>query len=107
MFLPVLLKINEILTILLQKKNQPTQISHFRLISLCNVTYKIIFKILVARLKPFLDIFISPFKANFVQNILIGEHKILAQEVVMRKKKRREAFLGVKIDMNKAYDKME
>ena len=44
----------------------PKTIGNYRLISLCNSVYKIISKILVTRIRPYLDKLISPFQIAFV-----------------------------------------
>ena len=41
-------------------------LGNYRPISLCNTVYKIITKIIVARLRPFLDKLISPLQTAFV-----------------------------------------
>ena len=41
-------------------------VSQFRPISLCNVIYKIISKLMVNRLKPFMDTLITPFQNAFI-----------------------------------------
>ena len=53
-------EVNNSLIILIPKITNPTSVNHFRPISLCNVVYKIISKILVSKLKPLLDKLISP-----------------------------------------------
>ena len=49
-----------------QKKKDPETIGNFRPISLCNSVYKIVTKIIVARVRPLLDNLISPFQSAFV-----------------------------------------
>ena len=53
-------EVNNSLIVLIPKITNPTSVNHFRPISLCNVVYKIISKILVSKLKPLLDKLISP-----------------------------------------------
>ena len=47
--------LNKTNIVLIPKKQGPESISNFRPISLCNSVYKIISKILVGRIRPFLD----------------------------------------------------
>ncbi|PKI36129.1 hypothetical protein CRG98_043481 [Punica granatum] len=70
----------------------------FRPISLCNVCYKIISKIIANRLKPLLDRIISPNQTAFVEGRWINENGLLAQEILhtMRKTKARRGWIGMK-----------
>lgn len=71
-------EINSTMIILLQKRNASSNIRHYRSISLCNVAYKIIAKILVERMRPLLDKIISPYQAVFLPKKWIAENTILA-----------------------------
>ena len=53
-------EVNSSLIVLIPKISNPTFVNHFRPISLCNVIYKIISKLLVSKLRPLLDKIISP-----------------------------------------------
>ena len=52
--------VNSTSIVLIPKISNPTKLSDYRPISLCNVIYKVISKCLVNRLRPMLDDLISP-----------------------------------------------
>uniref|UniRef100_A0A2N9GUD6 Reverse transcriptase domain-containing protein n=1 Tax=Fagus sylvatica TaxID=28930 RepID=A0A2N9GUD6_FAGSY len=81
----------------------------FRPISICNFSYKIISKIIVARLRPILERLISPTQAAFVPGRWIAENTVIVHEIVhtFQKKKKGKGLLGIKLDMQKAYDRVE
>jgi hypothetical protein len=83
--------------------------NQFRPISLCNICYKIISKIIVNRLRPLLNRLIDPAQVAFIPNRWITENVVAAQEVVhnFTQSKKRRGYMGVKLDFQKAYDKME
>ena len=78
-------------------------------ISLCNIVYKIVSKILVARLRPLLGKLISPLQFAFIPSRRGTDNAIIMQELIhtISRKKGRHGFIEVKIDLEKAYDKLE
>jgi exonuclease III len=84
-------------------------VNQFRPISLSNVVYKIISKILASRLKPLLPKIISPWQGAFVPGRVIQDNTIIAQEVIhaMKKTKGKQGYMALKMDMEKAYDRIE
>ena len=66
-------------------------------------------KILTSRLKPLLDRFISPIQSAFVAGRAISENFIITDEIIhlMGKKKGRGGLMLLKMDMEKAYDRLE
>ena len=51
---------------LIPKIQRPETLGNYRPISLCNIVYKVMTMIIVARLRPYLDKLISPLQAAFV-----------------------------------------
>jgi hypothetical protein len=100
---------NHIFIALVPKQLGPSSVSHFRPISLCNIIYKIISKILANRFKGLLHHFISPYQSAFVPSRSIQDNSILAHKLLhtIKSKKGRGGLMAVKIDMEKAFDRME
>ena len=94
---------------LIPKIQGPETLGNYRPISLCNTVYKIVTKILVARLRPFLDALVSPLQAAFVLGRRGIDNAIIAQEVIhfISKKRGNEGYMVLKIILEKAYDKLE
>ncbi|KAL0001694.1 hypothetical protein SO802_015475 [Lithocarpus litseifolius] len=105
----LLKSLNQTYLTLIPKINPLEEVNHFQPISLCNVSYKIISKILVSRLKPYMDRLITPYQNAFVQGRNITDNILIAHEIfdILKRKKGREKGFGVmKIDMCKAYDRV-
>jgi hypothetical protein len=81
----------------------------FRPISLCNIVYKIISKILANRLKVHMHKIISPFQSVFVPKRHIQDNTILTHELLhsFKSKRGKGGFMFLKTDMEKAFDRME
>ncbi|XP_042939447.1 uncharacterized protein LOC122274476 [Carya illinoinensis] len=102
--------LNETLIALIPKKLNPSIVTDFRPISLCNVLYKIIAKTLANRLNKILPSIISPTQTAFVLGRLITDNIIVAFESLHTMKarlKEREGYMTLKLDMSKAYDRIE
>lgn len=74
--------INHTNIVLIPQKVNVFNPKDFCLISLCNVSYKIISKILATRPKPLLPSFISPMQSAFVHNQQISDNIIIAHEIL-------------------------
>ncbi|XP_058783149.1 uncharacterized protein LOC131657807 [Vicia villosa] len=82
----------------------------FRPISLCNVIYKIVSKVLANRLKKVLDKCVSEEQSAFVEGRSILHNAMIATEIIhylKRKTVGRKASLALKIDISKAYDRVD
>ena len=58
--------LNETLIALIPKCQNPESLSNYRPFNLCNLIYKVISKIIVARIRPHLSSLISPVQTAFV-----------------------------------------
>ena len=72
--------------------------------------YKIISKAIANRLKPFLNSIVSEAQSAFTADRLITDNILIAFESLHYMKTQilgREGFMALKLDMSKAYDRVE
>jgi hypothetical protein len=98
--------LNSTFLCLIPKKKNVESFEDYRPISCCNVTYKLISKIIACRLRPILSKVIGDEQFGFLQNRQIHDAVAIAQESLhsVKKKKLKVAFL--KLDLSKAYDRV-
>ncbi|GAU23029.1 hypothetical protein TSUD_336770 [Trifolium subterraneum] len=102
--------LNETNICLIPKCENPISMKDMRPISLCNVLYKVVSKLLANRLKGCLDKCVSEEQSAFVEGRSILDNALIAIEVIHALKRRtrgRKGELALKIDISKAYDKVD
>ena len=95
--------------VLIPKVQGSEIIGNYRPISLCNSVYKIINKIIVARIKPHLDTLVFPHQTAFILGRKGVDNAIIVQELIhtIGRAKGNRGFMAIKIDLEKAYDRIE
>lgn len=90
---------------LVPKFSGAKKISDFCPISCLNTVYKVISRLLVARLKPIIQDVILPCQTNFVKDRLLVENTVLASELVHGYHKNKgPKRITIKVDIAKAFD---
>lgn len=102
-------KVNETHIYLIPKTENPITIKDYRPISLANVAYKIISKILAERMKPWLHNIITENQSAFIPDRLITDNVLISHELMhsLHMKNLKNKFMSLKLDIAKAFDKVE
>lgn len=105
-----LILINKTNIVLISKIANPLNITQFQPISLCNVLYKLIAKVIANHLQIVITKCIDSAQSAFVPRWLIFDNMLLAYELLHTLKHKRvgeNGFMTVKLDMSKAYNRVE
>ena len=102
----ILPALNAIFLTLIPKNEGVDLPNKFHPISLCNVIYKIITKVMANRLKLILASLISSEQSGFVEERQISDGIILVHEILHSIKLKKISGMLVKLDIAKAYDKL-
>jgi hypothetical protein len=106
----ILKAINHTHITLIPKVKNPETVQEFRPISLCNVIYKTISKVLTNRLKRVLPQIVSESQSAFVPGRLITDNILVAFETLHhmhQQRKRKYGSVALKLDMSMAYERVE
>jgi hypothetical protein len=100
--------LNSTFLTLIPKENNPSSFGYFRLISLCNLCYKLISKIISNRINPILSSQFSEEQFGFIEGRRIQDAIGTAFECLhsISKRKNRKYFL-LKVDLRKAYESVD
>lgn len=102
--------VNKTLVCLIPKVKHLKQVSDLRPISLCNVLMRILSKVMANRLKPCLHNIISEKQSAFLEGRLLTNNALVVYEInhYMRRKTQGKCGVdGLKVDVSKAYDRLE
>ncbi|KAL9668655.1 hypothetical protein QQ045_006193 [Rhodiola kirilowii] len=101
---------NSTLITLIPIQKGAVKVTDFRPISLIGVMAKVVSKAIVNRLQQFLDEVICPEQCAFLKHRLISDNILIAQELshfINKSRSQSRIYASLKLDMAKAYDKME
>lgn len=85
--------------------DHPTKVSQFGLVCLNNVIIKVVSKIIANRLKPLMKDLVGEWQSSFIPGRQTVDNMVIAQEILhsLHKKKGAKKSMMIKIDLEKAY----
>lgn len=100
---------NQTLICLIPKCPDTSSLRNFRSIGLYNTNYKLVTKIIINRIKPILPSLIGSSQPSFLTNKRAFNNTMIVQEFVSHfgKIKGKKAGMVLKIDLEKAFDRLE
>lgn len=102
--------INQTVVCFIPTVKNPQKMTELRPISLCNVLFRILSKVMANRLKICLPNIISEQHSAFVEGRLLTDNALIAFEVnhyIKRRTQGVNGVVGLKLDVSKAYDRLE
>lgn len=84
-------------------------VKQFRPISICNIGSKIITKIIINKIRPFMKKRISPFQASFIPGRRAMDNVVILRRVIqlLKRKKGYWSWMVLKLDLEKAYERLQ
>ena len=98
--------LNSTFLVLIPKKEGAEDLKDFRPISLVGSLYRLIAKVLANRLKKVMNNLVNSSQNAFVEERLILDAPLIANEVINSIMKRKERGVLCKLDIEKAYDQI-
>jgi hypothetical protein len=102
----ILKALNDTMITLIPKENESKTPDRYRPITLCNVVYKIISKVIENRLKPLLSTLVSQEQEGFMEGRQIMENIIHAHDLIHTLKIKKRGGMIIQLDLEKYYDKI-
>jgi exonuclease III len=96
--------LNSTFLVLIPKSNHPKQFKDFRPISLCNLCYKLISKIIANRIRPILSKALSEEQLGFLKGRQILDVVGVAQECIHTLNSKKQQAILLKLDLKQAFD---
>ncbi|GFY85411.1 hypothetical protein Acr_04g0001490 [Actinidia rufa] len=101
----ILKQLNHTVLALIPKSKEADRVEDFRPIACCNVTYKVISKIIASRLAPALNSIVDSAQSAFVQNRCTTNNIFLLQELLRKYgRKRISPCCILNVDLRKSFD---
>ena len=103
-------ELNQTYLTLIPKVKNLEKVYEFRPIAFCNVLYKLVSKVFANRLKKILPHIISETQSVFQSDKAISDNILVAFETLHHMKTNKSGkngFMAMKLDMSKAYDRVE
>lgn len=91
---------------LITKEKGANAFNRFQPISLCNIGYKVITKIIANRVKQILPRIILESQGGFIQGRYLVDNFLLVQEAILSSQKRKEQGMAIKLDLASAFDRV-